>query len=57
MNSSFTKNFLKIKNHLLYNFNILDNNITNRTRKINFNHISYTCFNKFINHISYDIEV
>jgi hypothetical protein len=57
MNSSFTKNFLKIKNLLLNNFNIVDNNITKRNRKINFNHIIYTCFNKFINHISYDIEV
>lgn len=57
MNSSFTKNLLKIKNLLLNNFNIIDNNITKRNRKINFNHIIYTCFNKFINHTSYDIEV
>ena len=39
MNSSFTKNLLKIKNLLLNNFNIIDNNITKRNRKINFNHI------------------
>ena len=57
MNSSFTKNLLKIKNLLLNNFNIINNNITKRNRKINFNHIIYTCFNKFINHTSYDIEV
>jgi hypothetical protein len=38
MNSSFTKNLLKIKNLLLNNFNIIDNNITKRNRKINFNY-------------------
>jgi hypothetical protein len=52
--------FIKIKNFksfLLDNFNIIDNDIIKRNRKIDFKHIIYTCFNKFINHTSYDIEV
>ena len=51
--------FIKIKNFksfLLDNFNIIDNDIIKRNRKIDFKHIIYTCFNKFINHTSYDIN-
>lgn len=55
--NNFNKKIKNFKDILLNNINIIDNTITKRNRKINFRHILYTCFNKFINHTSYDIEV
>ena len=57
MDKTFYKKIIKFKSFLIDNFKIIDNDVTKRNRKINFNHIIYTCFNKFINHTSYDIEV
>jgi hypothetical protein len=57
MNKNFYNKIKNFKTFLLDNFNIIDNNIIKRNRKIDFKHIIYTCFNKFINHTSYDIEV
>ena len=57
MDKNFYKKIKNFKIFLLDNFNIIDNNIIKRNRKIDFKHIIYTCFNKFINHTSYDIEV
>ena len=55
--SNFNKKIKNFKDILLDNINIINNTITKRNRKIDFRHILYTCFNKFINHTSYDIEV
>ena len=57
MDKNFIKKIKDFKIFLMDNFNIIDNNIIKRNRKIDFKHIIYTCFNKFINHTSYDIEV
>jgi hypothetical protein len=48
------KNFQKI---LLNSIKLIDNEITIRNRKIDFRHILYVSFNKFINNTSYNIEV
>jgi hypothetical protein len=57
MNNIFYKKIKDFKNFLTRNIDIIDKNITKRQRKITLKHIIYTCFNKFINHTSYDIEV
>jgi hypothetical protein len=57
MDKNFYKKIKNFKSFLLDNFNIIDNDIIKRNRKIDFKHIIYTCFNKFINHTSYDIEI
>ena len=57
MDKTFYKKIIKFQSFLIDNFKIIDEDVTKRNRKINFNHIIYTCFNKFINHTSYDIEV
>jgi hypothetical protein len=57
MDKNFYKKIKNFKSFLLDNFNIIDNSIIKRNRKIDFKHIIYTCFNKFINHTSYDIEI
>jgi len=57
MDKTFYKKIVKFQSFLIDNFKIIDEDVTKRNRKINFNHIIYTCFNKFINHTSYDIEV
>jgi len=52
MDKTFYKKIIKFQSFLIDNFKIIDEDVTKRNRKINFNHIIYTCFNKFINHTS-----
>ena len=57
MNKQFitkVKNFL---NFLILQINTLEKDTIQRYRKINLKHIIYTCFNKFINHSSYNDAV
>jgi len=57
MDKTSYKKIVKFQSFLIDNFKIMHEDVTKRNRKINFNHIIYTCFNKFINRISYDIEI
>jgi hypothetical protein len=47
MDKTFYKKIIKFQSFLIDNFKIIDEDVTKRNRKINFNHIIYTCFNKF----------
>ena len=42
MDKTFYKKIIKFKSFLIDNFKIIDNDVTKRNRKINFNHIIYT---------------
>ena len=41
MDKTFYKKIIKFKSFLIDNFKIIDNDVTKRNRKINFNHIIY----------------